>query len=89
MSDRCIHSKELNATRRGKYFVFKHAYFQLVVPLIHLLFITLFDLVIVVYYQMNSIQRRRSGSECGGNIVEGNCKCEGGKLLKCTLESVG
>jgi hypothetical protein len=38
---------------------------------------------------MSSIQRRRSGSECGGNIFEGNCKCDGGMLPKCTLESVG
>jgi hypothetical protein len=43
MSERCIHRKEPNATRRGNYFVFKHAYFQLVAPVIHLLFITLFD----------------------------------------------
>ena len=38
---------------------------------------------------MNSIQRRRSGSECGGKVFEGNCNCEGGRLHKCTLESVG
>jgi hypothetical protein len=43
MSDRCIHRKEPNATRRGNYFVFKHAYFQLVVHFIHLVFITLLD----------------------------------------------
>ena len=34
MSDRCIHRTEPNATRRGNYFVFMHAYFQLVVPFI-------------------------------------------------------
>jgi len=43
MSDRCIQRKEPNAARRGNYFVFKHAYFQLVAPFIYLLFITLFD----------------------------------------------
>ena len=36
---------------------------------------------------MNSIQRRRSGSECGGKVYEGNWKGEGGKLPKCTLYS--
>ena len=29
MSDRCIHKNRKEPTRRGNYFVFKHAYFQL------------------------------------------------------------
>ena len=36
---------------------------------------------------MSSIQRHRSGSECGGKVFEGNCKCAGSKIHRCPLES--